>query len=257
MYKYHNLISMFLGLFFLGLLQTFSKPFPVFRFLVPVFLLFALAISIYNKKYLMSLEKYNFWILFRPLLLLSAGFGMFMLLPFGYMRVIFLLVTAILIFVFELSLGNFAENFLISETIIISYGVLFTIFGLNSYFPFLKTGLLKNSFSMQAVYSVFVFLCVYFLTRAFYAFVPQDSKTQNVSAIILAFFCSQMFWVLTLLPLHFSILALLLTNFYYFCLLLNYYYIFNVLTPKKIYFHFMLIIITSCVALLATPWKVI
>lgn len=248
---------MFLGLTFLGLMQTFSKPDPVFRFLLPVFLLLAFVVTVYNKKYLEYLQKYNFWVLFRPVMLLCAGFGIYMLLPFGYMRTLFLLVTAVLIFLFEMFLGNFAENVLISETIIITFGILFTIFGLNLYFPFLKTPYLNNIFSMQAIYSLGVFVALYLLTRAFYSFAPQDSRNQTVSALVLAFFCSQMFWVLTLLPLHFSVLALLLTNFYYFCIILNYYFIFNTLSAKKIYFHFALIVLTSAVALLSTPWKVI
>lgn len=248
---------MFLGLIFLGLLQTFSKPYPVFRFLLPVFLLLAFFVSVYNKKYLQHIQKYNFWVLFRPILLMVAGFGMFILLPISPVRAVFLLATVLLIFAYELFLGNFSENILISETLIISYGLAFSLFGINAYFPFFKNGFLENTFSMQALYSFFLFISFYLVTRAFYSFIPEDGKNQNISALVISFFASQLFWVLSLLPLHFSILALLLTNFFYFCLILNYYFVFNTLNTKKIYFHFIFIVLTSAIALLSTPWKVI
>ena len=244
--KSHNIISIIIGILFLVLLQFFSTPYPIFRFLVPAFLIYVIAVSLYNRWYLRQIQKYNFWVVLRPLLLLLAGFGLFLLIPSAGLRSLFLIISVCLIFFVEFALGNFAENILINETLIIAFGFFITLTALNQYFPSLSFICLIGTFVLAAL-----------LARSFYEFIPQTPKTKIVASVVLGFFASQLFWALNFLPLHFSALAVILFNLYYFCLILNYYHFFQTLSLKKLQFHLALILVCSGAVLVATPWKIL
>src|SRR5882724_5490584 len=101
MLKYHKLIPFCIGLVFLIVLEKFATPQPVFRFLLPAFLIYLLVILFYNRWYLKALDKYNFWLGLRSMLLLAAGFGIFLGLFNDFLRGLFLIVSVILITFFE------------------------------------------------------------------------------------------------------------------------------------------------------------
>lgn len=244
--KYHKFTSLILGLFFLIVLQTFATPEPIFRFLIPAFLGYVILITIYNRWYLKRIEKYSFWILLRPILLLVSGFGLFLIIPSDFLRGSFLIVSVGVIAFFEIILGNFAENLLLNETLIIAFGLFFLFFALYHYLPGYETFYLAGIFFGSAL-----------LTRSFYEFIPKSERVKIIGAVTIGLFCSELYWVLNFLQFHFSVLSIILFNIFYFCVLLNYYFLFHILNFKKIQFHLVLICMTSLLAILATPWQIL
>lgn len=265
MLKYHKFISVAIALLYIIVLQEFTVPYPIFRFLAPALIGFCVLVTYYNKQYLMRLGKYNLWVLSRPVLMFLSGFGIFLLLPNALFRGLFLMATFFIIYLFEYNLGNFAENLLINETLIIAFGFFVAFCGFGQYFLtfaevnsfFQATSLPDWEFSLQPVYLAGVFLSSYLLARAFFEFIPQSASTKTVTSVILALFCTEIYWALTFLPFHYSAMAVVLLSIFYFCLMLNYYYLFRTLTFKKVQFHLILIAIASSIAIIATPWKVL
>ncbi|MBX9837041.1 MAG: hypothetical protein K2X69_01875 [Silvanigrellaceae bacterium] len=244
--KYHKLISFAIGLGFLIVVQKYATPQPVFRFLVPAFFVLALLATFYNNWYLKQINKFNFWLIVRPLMLLLAGFGLFLIIPSEAMRGLFLISAVLLITFSEILLGATTESLLINETLLIAFGLFFTFSALYQYAPL-----------YGIYYVVALFILTALLTRSFYEFVAQSTKVKLVSAVVLALFTAEIFWCLSFLPLHFSALALVLFNIFYFCLILNYYNFFHVLSLKKIQFHLLLIFVCTVVVLFSTPWSII
>ncbi|HYV33528.1 MAG TPA: hypothetical protein VE973_01635, partial [Candidatus Limnocylindria bacterium] len=240
MLKYHSIISFCIGLLFLIVVQEFATPEPIFRFLIPAFLLYAGGVTVYNRWYLKQVEKYNFWILIRPMLLLAAGFGIFLVIPSFGIRGIFLILTVVMITFFEFILGNLAENILLNETLIIAFGLFFAFFGAYHYLPAPE---IWNHWGwvIPFLYLLGIFGGSFLLTRSFYEATPQSEKNKLVSSITIGLFCAELYWVLNFLQFHYSVLSLILFNIFYLCLILNYYHLFHNLNFKKIQFHLGLI----------------
>lgn len=246
MLRHHKLISFCVGLGFLIVLQKFASPAPIFRFLLPAFVFYAAIVTLYNRWYLTQIQKYNVWVLLRPLLLFASAFGVFFFTQDQTLRGLILIGYVFIITLFEVILGKQAENILLNETLVIAFGIFFVFFAAYLYAP-----------AYQTLYLAGVFAGATLLARTFYEFIPQSSQAKIVGSVFLGLFCSELFWALNFLPLHFSVLSLLLFNFFYFCLILNYYYLFHILNLKKIQFHLFLMAATSIFALLATPWIII
>ncbi len=227
-------------------MQKFAQPVPIFRFLLPSFLVYAGLVAIYNRWYLKKQQKYNIWVIVRFVLMLFAAFGIFLNIPSPGIRDLFLIFTVLVITLSEAILTNSAENVLLNEILIIAFGIFFSLFGGYWYAP-----------AYGPFYLVGVFLAVSLLVRAFYEPTPLTEKAKAANAIIMGLFCGELFWVLNFLHFHFSFLAIILFNLFYFCLIINYYYIFQTLNFKKITVHLFLIACTSILVLLATPWAVI
>ena len=79
MLKYHKLLSFIIALLFLIGLQKFVVPQPVFRFLLPAFLVYVVGVVAYNRWYLRQIQAYNFWLLVKLVLMLFAAFGLFLI----------------------------------------------------------------------------------------------------------------------------------------------------------------------------------
>jgi hypothetical protein len=246
MLKHHKLIALITGLLFLIVLQKFATPEPVFRFLIPAFIVYSAVLILYNQWYLKNIQKYNFWMLIRPFLLILSAFGLFLVIPSAALRSWFLITAVGLITIFEIVLGNFSENLLLNESLITAFGIFFTFFAAYYYFP-----------TFEPVYLAGVFFCSALLARSFYEFMPQSDKIKTVGAIILGLFTSELYWVLNFLHFHYSALSLILFNFFYFFLILNYYHLFHVLNFKKVKFHLFFMAVCILLVLLSTPWKII
>ncbi len=246
MLKNHKLISLCIGLGFLLVVEKFALPVPVFRLLLPALLVYAGLVTIYNRRYLKQIQKYNIWLLLRPLLLMLSLFGLFFFTLSEFFQGLFLLLGALIIVVFEMLLGNQAENILLNETLVIAFAAFYSLFGAYYYGP-----------NYGPVYLAGAFFASLFLVRSFYEFIPLSNKTKMVCAVAIGLFVCQLYWALIFLPFHFSILALLLFNFFYFFLILNYYHLFHVFNLKKLQFHFLFMAVTGTIALLATPWRIV
>jgi hypothetical protein len=226
-------------------LQKFATPEPVFRFLLPAFLLFLIFVAAYNRWYLKKIGKYNFWTLLLPELLMAAGFGVFLVINSQNLRGLFLTVTVVFIALSEIILGNMAENLMLNQILVIAFGLFFSFFGAYYYTP-----------SFQPLYLIGVFLGGGLLARVFYESALQPEKTKLIGAMAIGLFCAELFWVLNFLQFHFSVLSLILFNIFYFCLILNYYHLFHNLNFKKLQFHLLLIVFCSILVVLTTPWVV-
>lgn len=244
--KYHKFFSVISGLGFLVVLQMLSYPQPIFRFLVPGFLLFSFAVSLYNRWYLKHIQKYNFWVVVRMWLLFAGAFGIFVLIPSEFLRGGFLVITVVVVAVFEYFLANFAENVFVNQTILAGFALFYTLAALTQFFPQFRFMFIFGAFLTGAL-----------LARAFYEFIPQSDTAKTVAALALGLFAAELLLALTFLPFHFSVLTVILFNVFYFCLILNYYYLFQTLNLKKMQFHLALIVITSGLTLLATPWQIL
>jgi hypothetical protein len=108
MFAYHKYLSAAIGVLFVIVLQSFSVPLPIFRFLIPAFLGYVVLVGLYNYHYLKFLEKYNFWLWVKPMMILGSAFGLFILLPTDFLRGMFLLGSVAVISFFEIFLGNFS-----------------------------------------------------------------------------------------------------------------------------------------------------
>ena len=244
--KYHKLISFCIGLAFLIVVQKFSTPEPVFRFLLPAFLIYAGVVSLYSRWYLKKIDKYNVWLVVRSLLLVSAAFGVFLIIPNDFFRGMFLIFAVVVISFFEIISGHVAENILIIETLLIAIGLFLTFAGLYQYIPDYGT-----------LYLAAVCAGSGLLARSLFEFIPQPVAVKKIASIVLALFTAETFWALNFLPFHYSVLALLLFNLFYICLIFNYYHFFHILNSQKILFHLFLIAACDAVVLTATRWKII
>lgn len=246
MLKHHKIIAFCISLTFLIVVQKFATPEPIFRFLLPIFLAYVGAVTLYNNWYLKQTQKYNFWALLMPELLLAAAFGVFLIIPSENFRGLFLILTVLITAFYEIILGNFSESIVLSEILIIAFGLFLIFFASYYYAPV-----------YQPLYLTGIFVGSALLARAFYELVPKSGKTKMVAAITLGLFCAELYWVLNFLHFHYSVLSLLLFNLFYFCLILNYYHSFQNLNMKKVQFHLLLIGLCSVAVLLATPWKIV
>ncbi len=246
MLKRHKLTSFCIGLLFLIVLQKFATPQPIFRFLLPAFLIYSLSVFFYNNWYLKQIQKYSLWVSLKIMLLLSAAFGLFLIIPTEGFRGLYLIITVGLIFLSEIVLGKEGENILLNEILIIAFGLFLTFSAFNQYIP-----------TFGVVYAIGVFVSSFILTRSFYELLPQEGYSKIVGSVAVGLFCSEIFWVLNFLPFHFSVQGILLFNIFYLCLILNYYHQFHNLNLKKIQFHLLLITVCSVVVLLFTPWNII
>lgn len=244
--KYHNLISFVIGLLFVIVLQIFATPEPVFRFLVPGFLALLALVYAYNRWYLKQILKYNIWLLVRPLMLLGAGFGLYLTIPSESLRSLFLILCLLVIFSFEMALGNFSESVLLNETLLIAFGMFICLSAFYQYVPRYST-----------LYLALVFASSALLARSFYEFIPKPVAVKIIGSLVIGLFVSELFWSLGFLPLHFSILGLTVFNFFYLFLILNYYHIFQTLNFKKVQYHLFLIAACTVLVLAATPWKIL
>jgi hypothetical protein len=246
MFSYHKITSVVIGVLFLIVLQSFAVPLPVFRFLVPAFSVYALGATLYNYFYLLSVEKYNFWVCIKPTLLMVSGFSLFVLLPNSFLRSAFLLFTVVLLSFFEMFLGNFSENIQLSEALLTVFSVFVSVCAYNQYFP-----------PYQFLYIAVLFFAAFIVTRSFFESIPQPEAVKRLHSVGIALFVTEVYWALTFLPFHYSAIALILFNLYYFMIALDYYHFFNILNAQKLKFHFILLACFTFAIFIATPWKII
>ena len=247
MEKYHNYIAVAINVSFLILLQEFSYPRPVFRFLIPIFFLFAAIISLYHYWYLRKIEKFNLWTLIRPVLYYASAFSLFIIITPDFLKGLFLISAVALGFVFEIFMGKFAENVVLNETLLVAFGMFMSVFAYALYYaPAFLTW-----------YLAIIFVGSFLSIRSLYEFIPNINGSRLTASVAIALFMTQIFWTLTFLPLHYSADAIILFNAFYFCVILNYYYAFNNLNTRKFQLHFFIFMGINIFILVVTPWKIL
>lgn len=245
--KHHKLISALFSIAFLVIVQLFAAPLPVFRYLLPSFLLYLAILTGYNIWYLKLAGHYNLWWLVRPVLFLSGWFGLFFILPNETWRGLFLLLGLPIIYLVEFLVGNSGQQFLLNETLISAFAIFMALTSFSHTFVTLPF----------VVYLAICFSATLLLIRASYEAVPRPGPARWYSAAILALLTTEMFWVLSFLPLHFSALGLILFNVFYFCWVLYYYALYDHLNLKQVQYHIVLGIIFTALILVVTPWRIL
>lgn len=246
MFQHHKLISVCLGLLYMVVLQIFSSPQPVFRFLLPAFFGVLAVTYAYNRAYLRHLNQYNFWTVLRPALLQSSGFLIYLLLPGTFSRGVFFVASVFFLSVFESLITNQSENVILNQTLITAFNFAYGFFGFSQYFP-----------SFGVFYLIGFFACAFLIARSFYEFIPHAANIKLLNALGVAFLSAQVFWAVSLLPFDFSALAILLFDFFYVLLVLNYYSLFHTLSLKKVKLYFGLAGVSLVIVFLATQWGII
>lgn len=242
----HKIISVVLGLLYMIVLQVFSNPVPVFRFLLPAFLGVLLTTFLYNLYYLRHQEKYNFWVVIRPLLLQASGFLLFLVLFNSFYRGMFFILSVMLITFFELTLTKYSENILLSEILIVLFGFIYALMGLLQTFP-----------SLGYWFLIAVFLALFLLARAFFEFIPGEPKMKLLNGLVISFLGAEIFWSASFLHFHYSVLAALTFIFVYVMLVLNFHYLLRTLTAKQIKFYLSLAGVSLLLIFSATPWTIV
>jgi hypothetical protein len=247
MVNLHKIVSVALGLVFMITLQAFSNPQPVFRFLIPAFIVVLAITFFYNRYYLRVQNKYKLWVAVRPLLLQVSAFLFYIVLLNSFFRGIFFVVAVFLIAIFEMFLAKYSENIFLNETLLGAFGFCFAFLAFSQEYFYTYTPL----------FAVGIFVALFLLARSFYEFLPITDKAKTLNALLIAFLSAQVFWVVNFLPFHYSAISLLLLNFFYVALVLNYYYLLHTLSKQKIKFYLSLSAISMVLVFSATPWSIV
>jgi hypothetical protein len=242
----HPIISGIVSVAFVVVVQLFAAPRPIFRFLLPAFLLYLGLVTIYHYIYLKRHGIFNWWLVIRPLLFLSSWFGLFFIIPDSFWRGVFLLVGVPVTYLLERMLGHQGEQLLFNETLLSAFAGLMTVTALSHYYALPST---------LYLFAAFVFMLL--LIRASFESMPQSKQVKWTSAVCLALALAEVFWAASFLPLHYSALGLLAFNVFYCTWTLCYYFLYNHLTAKKIQFHVILALLFTAVVAAVTPWRIL
>lgn len=242
----HIIISAVIAISFLVITQIFASPLPVFRFLVPAFLAYVIAVAGYNRWYLQNkMEQWNIWVWLRLPLFLFTWFGLFFLVPSGLGRGLFLLVSLPIIFFFESLVGNTGQQLGWNEFLLTLAALMLTLFGFSYYFQL-----------PGVLYLLIVFVSVAVVVRSSLELVPHDPIVKWVASLALGLFATELFWTVSFLPLHYSALAIFTFNVLYVLWIIYYHYLYRTLTAKQVQFHLVLALILALVMLMSTPWSI-
>ena len=241
----HKIVSIIFAVGFVVMMHILAAEEPVFRFLVPAFFVYLLTLTLYNWRYLLSQQQYQLWLLVRVPLFVFIWFGLFFVLPFGFARILLLLVSLPVIFVFETLAANRGQQLGWNMFLLSLASLLLGLYGFHFYFPL--SGLL---------YLGLVFLGTTILVRTSVETVPHTPAVKWFASLVLGLFAAELFWVLQFLPLHFSVLAIISFNVLYLLWAMYYHYLYQSLTRRQIQFHLLLVILLSVVILISSPWTI-
>jgi hypothetical protein len=203
------------------------------------------AVGLYNRWYLRRREQWNLWVWLRFPFFLLAWFGIFFLIPSGLGRGLFLLVSLPIILFFESLVGNTGQQLGWNEFLLTCAALFLSLFGFSYYF--ILPGVL---------YLLFVFLTVSVLIRSSFELVPHPPLVKWIAALSLGLFATELFWVTSFLPLHYSALAIFTFDALYALWIIYYHYLYRTLTSRQVQFHLILALALALVMLVSTPWSI-
>lgn len=245
----HKIASALIAFGFIVVPQIFVAPVPVFRFLIPSMLLYVLVVLIYNRFYLKWVGKYSFWTWLRMAAFLVSWFGIFLVLPSEQTRGLFLILSLPIIYILEAFAGNVGERVTFNELLLTAGSFFIFSFSATHYFFFPS---FQSAFFIMAV-----FVLVTLMVRIFYEFTPLSSREQWLVAVVFGLLISQLWWVLTFLPFHYSVLGIMLLVLFYSLWSLYYYFVFHHLTRRKLQFQLIMSGIALLLLFISTRWFII
>ncbi len=244
--KYHKISSALISILLIVLIQLFSTPEPVFRYLFPALITFLIGVTVYTVLYLRKIEKFNYWAVVRTTLVFTAWIGLFFIIPSSVLRGLFLLVGLPVLYYVLYTAGNIGEQLLFNELVVSAFGLFMLLASLAQYFA-----------RFGSWYVVVAFVLTILLTRATLEQTPQSLRSKWLGSTIIGLCMAELFWSLSFLPLHYSVLGFMLFVIFYALWSLYYYFLFNHLTVRKVQFHLGLSFIFIILVLLTTPWGIL
>jgi hypothetical protein len=241
----HIIISAVIAIAFLVIIQMFASPLPVFRFLVPAFILYVGVVAGYNYWYLKRKEQFNVWLWLRLPFFFLAWFGLFFMVPSGLSRGLFLIISLPIIGFFESLVGNTGEQLGWNEFLLTLAALLISLFGFSYYF--MLPGVL---------YLLLVFASVAVVVRSSLELVPHENIVKWIASLALGLFATELFWAVSFLPLHYTALAVFTFNILYVLWIIYYHYLYKTLTRKQVQFHLILALVLAIVMFISTPWSI-
>ncbi|HEX3099482.1 MAG TPA: hypothetical protein VHQ41_00735, partial [Patescibacteria group bacterium] len=197
-YRIHLIVSAVIAILFLVVTQIFASPLPVFRFLLPAFLAYVIAVAGYNRWYLTREGvELNVWLWLRLPIFLFTWFGLFFLVPSGLGRGMFLLISLPIIFFFESLVGNTGQQLGWNEFLLTLAALMLSLFGFSYYFQL-----------PGVLYLLGVFLAVAVVVRSSLELVPHERIVKWLASLAIGLFATELFWAISFLPLHYSALAI-------------------------------------------------
>lgn len=244
--KYHKISSALGSILLIVVIQLFSTPQPVFRYLFPALLVFLIGVGVYTTVYLRGTGKHSFWAVVRTVIVFTAWIGMFFIIPSSVLRGFFLLAGLPILYYVLYTAGNTGEQLLFNELVVSAFGLFMLLASLAQYFA-----------RIGSWYVLITFLLTVVLSRATLDLTPQHLSTKWLGSIIIGLSMAELFWALSFLPLHYSVLGFILFAIFYAFWSLYYYYLFNHLTLRKVQFHLGLSLVFIILVLSTTPWGII
>jgi hypothetical protein len=241
----HKIISGIFAIAFVVVVQWFAVPIPVFRFLIPAFIIYLGIVTLYNWRYLVSQKVFSYWLLARVPIFLLVWFGLLFVIPFGFIRSLFLLASLVIIFFFETLAANKGQQLAWSLFLVSLASLQLSLFGFSFYFPL--HGL---------VYLLINFVGILLLVRASVDSVPHSINVKWLAGLVIGLFAAEVFWALQFLPLHFSVLAVISFMVLYLAWAIYYHYLYKTLTGKQIQLSVLLVLFLSALILLSSPWTI-
>lgn len=244
-YRVHLIISAIIAILFMVILQVFASPEPVFRFLAPAFLGYIACVALYNRWYTRKLGVWNVWLWLRLPLFLFSWFGLFILIPSGLGRGLFLLISLPLIFFFESLVGHSGQQLGWNEFLLTAAALMLNLFGFSYYF--ILPGV---------IYLLTVFISTSLIVRSSLELVPHEPVEKWIASLSLGLFATELFWAISFLPLHYTALAIFAFNVLYVLWIIYYHYLYKTLTRKQVQFHLVLAFALALVMFMSTPWSI-
>ncbi len=244
--KYHKLISLIISILFAAALQFLAWPEPIFRILIPVVTIFIIGSGVYTALYMRQTGQLQWWVVLRTILVFAAWTGLFFIIPNTLLRTIFLVAGLPILYYFQVTVGKTGEQLLFNELVISAFGLFMLLGALAQYFA-----------RIGSWYVVIAFVMSVLLCRATYELTPHGLRSKWLGSVVIGLCMAELFWALSFLPLHYSVLGFILFVIFYSLWALYYYYLFNQITVRKIQFHLGLSVVFIILVLLTTPWSII
>lgn len=231
---------------FVAILYKFSYPVPIFRYLALAFLSLLLTLAGYYYWRFSRLAIKFFWPIVLILLSFSVMAFAFFVMPNRFLQLSFLLIASSILTFQQIS-AFLPNGGSMANRVTINSFVFFIAISAAAHYYFRFSGI---------IYPIAVLSFVWVLTRATYEYTPLAGLAKNINALIMAFLTTQVFWVTSFLPFHYSVIGLLNFNVFYVLWQWDYAYIFQKLQIKQIIFNIVFIVILTLIVLLFTPWRV-
>ncbi|MEZ4180244.1 MAG: hypothetical protein R3B41_01840 [Candidatus Doudnabacteria bacterium] len=242
----HKIFSAIVAILFVVVVQWFVSPVPVFRFLIPVFLLYLSGVMLYTWNYLIKKDDFSFWVWLRLPMFLGTWFWLLFLVPSGLAKGLFLLLSVALIFFFTNNVGKNGQQLAWNQYLITLFGVIIGISGFSFYFEEVN-GL---------IFLIGLFGLVLLGTRTAVQQIPHPNSVKWLVSLVMALFAVELQWIMLFLPLHYTVLSVFIFNILYLLWAIYYHYLYQTLNQKQIQFNFLMILLLSILILLTTPWSI-